>query len=139
MRMDIPDHERPLGKIAMPPLAITSHTLDSAVVLTISGEIDLSNSGSVYTALSKALARGLPVILDMSGVEFLDSCGLAAVVQAWREAAVIEPPTLLTIPSPPVARVFDLACTAGILPLFHNQADALAALAPRPEPEHPED
>jgi anti-anti-sigma factor len=123
----------------MPPLTITSQSLDSAVVLTISGEIDLSNSGSVYTALSKDLARGLPVILDMSGVEFLDSRGLASIVQAWREAAVTEPPTLLTVPSPAVARVFDLACAAGIFPLFHDQADALATLAARPESESLED
>ena len=122
----------------MSPLAITSHSLDSAVVLTVSGEIDLSNSGAVYTALSKALARGVPVILDMTGVEFLDSRGLSSIVQAWREAAVTEPPTLLTIPSPPVARVYDLAGAAAILPLFHNQAEALAALAPHQEPRHPE-
>lgn len=119
----------------MPPLAITDHSVDSAVVLRISGEIDLSNSASVYTALSKALARGLPVILDLSGVEFLDSRGLASIVQARREAAVTEPPTLLTIPSPAVARVVELACATGILPLFRDQDEALASLAPGPEPE----
>jgi anti-sigma B factor antagonist len=123
----------------MPPLAITDHSLDSAVVLNISGEIDLSNSGSVYTALSKALARGLPVILDMSGVEFLDSRGLASIVQAWQEAAVTEPPTLLTVPSPAVARVVELAGATAILPLFHDRDEALATLTPDPEPESPED
>jgi anti-anti-sigma factor len=118
----------------MPPLAITSHTLDSAVVLTVSGEIDMTNSRVVYTSLSKTLARGIPVILDMTGVGFIDSRGLAAILQARHEAAVSEPPTLLTIPSPPVARAFDLAGFADILPLFRDQDEALATLAPPPEP-----
>ena len=113
----------------MPPLAITGHTVDNTVVLTISGEIDLSNSEVVYAALSKALARGIPVILDLTGVEFLDSRGLASILQARHEAAVSEPPTLLTIPSPPAARVFDVAGTGALLPLFNDLAEARAALA----------
>jgi len=126
----------------MPPLAITGHTVDDAVVLTISGEIDLSNSQVVYGALSKALARGVPVVLDLTGVEFLDSRGLAAILQARHEAAVSEPPTLLTVPSPPAARVFDVAGTGALLPLFPDLAEALASLAtlaPATEPIHGED
>jgi anti-anti-sigma factor len=123
----------------MPPLAITSRTLDSAVVLTVSGEIDLSNSQVIYTSLSKTLARGIPVILDMTGVGFLDSRGLASILQARSEAVVGETPTLLTIPSLPVARVFDLAGTAGILPVFHDQAEALATLASHPAQVSPAD
>jgi anti-anti-sigma factor len=112
----------------MPPLAITSHTMDSAVILTVSGEIDLSNSGILYMSLSKTLARGVPVVLDMTGVGFIDSRGLAALLQARREETGSRAQVLLTIPSPPVARLFDLAGTDGMFPTFHSRAEAIAAL-----------
>jgi anti-sigma B factor antagonist len=113
----------------MSPLAITSQTVDSAVVLTVAGEIDLSNCRVLYASLSKTLARGIPVVLDMTGVGFIDSRGMVAILQARHEQADVESPVLLTVPSPPVARLLDLVGTGGVLPLFPNRAEAISFLA----------
>jgi anti-sigma B factor antagonist len=115
----------------MPPLSITSRTLEDTVMLTVTGEIDLSNAESLYKALTDALAPGAPVIVDLTGVDFIDSRGLGALVRARHEAVQAATTPILVIPSEPVARVFELAGTDGILPAYRDQAEAVAALAGR--------
>lgn len=113
----------------MPPLAITSRTLDNAVTLTVAGEIDLSNAENLYKALTEALAPGAPVIVDLSGVGFMDSRGLAALVRARHEALDGATVPILLITSESVARVIEIAGAEGILPVYRDQTEALMALA----------
>lgn len=57
------------------PLSITtSQDPDGAAVLTVTGEIDMSNAGALAEALDAVPGR---VVLDLSGVGYLDSAGLA--------------------------------------------------------------
>jgi anti-sigma B factor antagonist len=51
---------------------------DGVPVLTVSGEIDMSNAGVFATALAEAVGGHGPLIVDLSAVEYLDSAGLAA-------------------------------------------------------------
>lgn len=112
----------------MPPLSITSRTLEATVMLTVTGEIDLSNAESLYKALTEALAPAAPVIVDLTGVGFIDSRGLGALVRAHHEAVHIATAPILVIPSDPVARVLELAGTERMLPVYRSQSEALAAL-----------
>jgi len=115
----------------MSPLSITSRTQEDTVTLTVTGEIDLGNAEILYKALTEALAQGAPVIADLSGVGFIDSRGLGALVRARHEAVAVAAAPILVIPSDPVARVLELAGAEGILPVYRDQADALAALPAR--------
>ncbi|BCB75909.1 STAS domain-containing protein [Phytohabitans flavus] len=57
------------------PLAISaSQGPDGATVLTVAGEIDMSNAGALAIAL-----EGVPnrVVVDLTAVDYLDSAGLA--------------------------------------------------------------
>jgi anti-sigma B factor antagonist len=115
----------------MPPLSITSRTLEDTVTLTVTGEIDLGNAESLYKALTDALAPGAPVIVDLTAVGFIDSRGLSALVRARHEAVQAEENAaapILVIPSEPVARLLELAGTEGIIPVYPGHAEALAAL-----------
>ncbi|KAA9378806.1 STAS domain-containing protein [Microbispora cellulosiformans] len=53
---------------------------DGTPVLTVSGEIDMSNAGELDAALSGALSGvsvdGNALLVDLSAVEYLDSAGL---------------------------------------------------------------
>lgn len=113
----------------MPPLSITSRILNDTVTLAVTGEIDLGNAESLYKALTDALAQGAPVIVDLTGVGFMDSRGFAALVRARHEAAHIVSVPILVIPSDPVRRVFELAGAAGVLPVYQDHAEAVAALS----------
>ncbi|MEU0333889.1 STAS domain-containing protein [Streptomyces sp. NPDC006193] len=57
------------------PLTLTpGRRPDGTRQLTAAGEIDMSNAGSLAKALEAAEG---PVVLDLTGVEYLDSAGLS--------------------------------------------------------------
>jgi anti-anti-sigma factor len=60
---------------------------DQATVLTVSGELDLASSASLEEALGEAgTSKPELVVLDLRGVEFMDSSGLAVIVKAHQRA-----------------------------------------------------
>jgi anti-sigma B factor antagonist len=55
-------------------------------VLQIAGEVDLSWSQQVRKAVLDALATGHAVAVDLSGVHYIDSSGIAALVEGFQNA-----------------------------------------------------
>jgi anti-sigma B factor antagonist len=85
---------------------------DGDVVVSVTGEIDLSNAEAFRLRLGEVLGRHPPMItLDLSGLEFLDSSGIAVMVGAAREAEGIR----VRNASPIVRRVFEVT---GLVDLF---------------------
>ncbi|WP_318306338.1 STAS domain-containing protein [Amycolatopsis solani] len=62
---------------------VTPERTGDAVVLTVSGEIDLLSASVLSNAITEALADppGL-LVLDLSGVSFLASIGITALLEA---------------------------------------------------------
>ncbi|MEV4456954.1 STAS domain-containing protein [Microbispora sp. NPDC049633] len=60
------------------PLTLApSRRSDGTPVLTVSGEIDMSNAGELEAALTDAAGDdGHALLVDLSAVEYLDSAGL---------------------------------------------------------------
>lgn len=59
------------------PFRIQSRTADTAVVLHVRGEVDLSTAGELEEAVATALAAGpSALVVDLTEVSFLDSAGL---------------------------------------------------------------
>jgi len=50
---------------------------DGDRVLSVTGEIDMSNAGEFGAALDRELAAGTAVTVDLTGVTYLDSAGVA--------------------------------------------------------------
>lgn len=48
----------------------------------MSGELDMASAPLLQTAIAPAVTRGGPITLDVSGVTFMDSAGLHAIVKA---------------------------------------------------------
>ena len=85
-------------------------------VLTVTGDLDDETAGSLTGAAGRCLDQ-LPVVLhlDMSGVRFLSSAGVNALLQC-RDAAAEAGCTLRVIsPQPGVHRVLEIV---GVLPLL---------------------
>jgi anti-sigma B factor antagonist len=51
------------------------------VRLTLSGELDLSNAPTLEVSLDRAIDSGKKVLVDLDGLEFIDSTGLALIVR----------------------------------------------------------
>lgn len=74
---------------------------DHTAIVRVVGEIDVATSPRITDAVHDAVSRGATqLVLDLSGVTFMDSSGIAALI-ATRSAA----PVVLRSPSDTVARL----------------------------------
>ena len=62
------------------------------VVCRVTGEIDLANAQDLkYRAIEAMKSHGPPLVIDLSGVTFMDVSGVRALLAIRRHAAVIDP------------------------------------------------
>ena len=68
-------------------MPITVSSRDNAVTIALSGEIDHHGAKAMMAELDEAIAERLParLILDMSGVTFMDSSGIAVLLRVLRQ------------------------------------------------------
>ena len=88
---------------------------DQHTVVTVTGDIDFATSEPLWEDLDTRLTPAKSVIIDCSGITFLDSMGLRALLQAKDRARELDIPLTLAAPSGPVSRVLELA---GVSALF---------------------
>jgi anti-sigma B factor antagonist len=69
----------------LPQFSITVRP-GSVVHVVVEGELDLATAPRLGEALRAEMARSAPVLLDLSGVSFTDSTGIATIVTALNEA-----------------------------------------------------
>lgn len=92
-----------------------------ANVLALSGELDMDAAPLAFTAVADAIQAGDPhVVLDLSGVEFIDSSGLKALVAAHH--AALERAVRLEIRAPSNA-VRDVLALTGLAVVFLLEDD----------------
>jgi anti-sigma B factor antagonist len=91
-----------------PALTVCDQWDDGTVTVTVRGEIDTSTADTLSERLA-AVADGDPqrVVIDLSGVGFLDSAGLRAFVRL-RKALPARCPVILRSPRLRTRQVFDL-------------------------------
>lgn len=68
-------------------MPITVSSRDSALTIVLSGEIDHHGAREMMAQLDEAIAERLParLVLDLSGVTFMDSSGIAVLLRALRQ------------------------------------------------------
>jgi anti-anti-sigma factor len=83
-------------------------------VVRVVGEIDISTVDAVNTALLAAVENHPDrVVFDLSGVEFMDSSGIAALLRARKAVSSIE----IRNPSTVVRRLIDMTGLTEVLPI----------------------
>jgi anti-sigma B factor antagonist len=104
-------------------LRIETHEEDTVTVLALFGEFDLAGIQQFETELGKLEAAGAKVVVaDLSGLDFMDSSGLRALVMA-DERASREGRRLAIVPGPPaVRRVFEITQLDSRLDLVESPA-----------------
>jgi anti-sigma B factor antagonist len=90
-------------------LQIDQSRYDGTTILTVRGEVDLSTSPDLRTAIMSAVP-GAPdgLELDLAGVAYMDSSGVATLVEGFRRAREHGTRFILAQPSPPVMKVLEL-------------------------------
>lgn len=80
-----------------------------ATVVALSGEVDLSQSPALRKALMDLMFEKRTVVVDLSGVTYIDSSGIAGLVEAYQMARKNATGFTLAAASDPVRRVLQLA------------------------------
>jgi anti-sigma B factor antagonist len=94
------------------------------------GELDLSSAPSLSTAAENALADGYHlVLLDLSGVSFMDSTGLSALLAVHREAEARDAHAAIIASSDNALRVIEMLGVDQVLHLYDTVDAAVADLA----------
>lgn len=119
MRRGTASPARGIVKIAVVPLFAANREVDAGGqdVLVVTGDVDLATAPELVAA-ADLLSRSEPdgaLRLDLSGVTFLDSTGIGALLEIRRAAASAGTEVLVVGRSAAVDRVF---AVAGITDLF---------------------
>lgn len=116
--VDLPDHhivttdlEVPAGTPQEPtPVGLDVRRVDYPLgaVLTLSGELDLAAVPVLQARLEHAMRGKAAVVIDLSGLTFIDSCGLQTLVRAERQLRGSGGQLVLVRGSRAVHRLFEL-------------------------------
>lgn len=85
----------------------TLRTIDDVPVLTLKGEVDISNVADFQRAL-QAVPQADLIVVDLAAVGFLDSTALAALVRYRNVTAARGGSVTLVIANPLVQRIFHI-------------------------------
>ena len=96
------------------------------MLVRLSGEVDLSWSQEVRRAVLDALAAGTPVGVELSAVSYIDSSGIAALVEGFQQARQNGGRFALVAVSDAVRAVLELARLDRVFVILPS-ADALLA------------
>lgn len=79
------------------------------LILDVYGEVDLSWSQEVRTRVLAALNEARALAVQLARVGYIDSSGIAALVEGFQQARTRNLPFVLLKPSAPVRAVLELA------------------------------
>jgi anti-sigma B factor antagonist len=110
-------------------MQISVRRIDKAAILELTGRIDLSSSAEVRKILLDELrkSRTPRVILNLEKVKYIDSSGVASLVEGLKASRDIGSRLLLFGLSPIVREVLQLSRLLKIFEIFENEQQALSA------------
>ncbi|HKY57165.1 MAG TPA: STAS domain-containing protein [Aeromicrobium sp.] len=90
------------------------HARGTVGVLRVAGEIDMASADELRDRLLACLERFESVEVDLGGVTFIDSSGLAALVRLRTESEMVGKAVALVKVSPAMARLLELTGLQGL-------------------------
>ncbi|WP_336203777.1 STAS domain-containing protein [Nonomuraea sp. LPB2021202275-12-8] len=106
-------------------LRLTSSFAGEVTVITVEGLLDATTRKQFADYLSLA---GLSVILDLSGVTFMDSGALGLIIRHWQDSQAADEPFALIGVDSARSKVMWITGLAKVLPLYEALDEALVSL-----------
>lgn len=108
---------------------ISSRELDKATIFDITGDIDLANSPAVRKALLREVKekRTPRVVMNLSKVRYIDSSGVASLVEGLKASRDTGTRFILFGLSTSAREVLQLSRLLKIFEIYDNEEQALAA------------
>ena len=111
---------------------IAVEQLGSGFLLKLKGDVDMNSSSDVRGALGNAFRQGpkgaKALFIDLSQVRYMDSSGIATLVEAMQTCMKQGARLRLVDLSPAVRDVFELARLASVFEIFPSMDEAAKGL-----------
>lgn len=96
-------------------------------IVAATGEVDVYTAPVLDEALTSAVSGGATrVVVDLSGVDFLDSTGLSVLVKALKRVRDSDGSLDVVVTAERVAKVFRITGLDQVIPVHPSLVDALA-------------
>ena len=96
-------------------------------VVAVRGEVDLHTAPKFQLAVERAAVSNAAVVVDMSGVAFMDSTALSALVRSKDALNELGVPLRLAAPSKAVDRIFSVTGFGDYFEVFPSREAAISA------------
>jgi anti-sigma B factor antagonist len=111
-------------------IVVHSHEEAPWTVLTVAGELDVVGAPDLRQHVMTAVRTGAHnLVLDLTGVDFIDSFGLGVLVGALKRVRLLDGDLRLVVTETRVRRVLEVCDLDRVFTLFETAADALAETA----------
>jgi anti-anti-sigma factor len=110
-------------------LTVDLHLRADHLLLCLSGELDLETSAALRQRLTELSDQEQqPIVLDLSGLQFVDSSGLGALVGTLRLPEDRRPRIVLSPANGPIGRLLRITRADTLLPVYPSVESALGGL-----------
>src|SRR5436190_7937154 len=111
------------------PFAASEEVLRGAWVITIAGELDIATSPKVRELLSDAARDDeKPLVIDLTGCDFVDSTGLATLLHGAKPAQNGESNVALVCVGGEVRKLLELTAIDRTIPVYETLDSAIEAV-----------
>jgi anti-sigma B factor antagonist len=111
---------------------IVTEKISTGFLLKLKGDVDMNTSPDVRTALAGVFKQGSSgmkaLLIDLSQVRYMDSSGIATLVECMQNCMKTGARLRLCELSPSVRDVFELARLASVFEIFSTINEATAGL-----------
>lgn len=104
-----------------PGVGVTLCRGATGTTIIVEGEVDVSSARLLRDALDEALLLGGRVTFDLSPTTFMDSSGLAVLVDAYNRSGRLREAVTIQAPSRVVRRLLNLSGLDRLLPIIDLQ------------------
>ncbi len=103
------------------------HSASGTHVINVRGEIHVQTAPRFAERLSAAIDKGnRAIVLDLSGVEFIDSTGLSVLLSGLRQVIAAQGRMALVCANPTVLRLFEITSLDETFDIFPERPAAFA-------------
>ena len=115
----------------MQPLAVERTSDEGVELVLVEGELDIATAPRLISVLNRAVQEALrSLVVDLSHVDFMDSTGLALLINAHRRLTRRSKGFAVVCPPGPLLRVFEVTDMVETLQVCPDRDSAWAAIAP---------
>jgi anti-sigma B factor antagonist len=104
---------------------VATEKVGDAYVIAVAGELDLYSTPLLVAELDPLIAEGPEVVLDLTGVSFVDSTALGAMLLGARRLKQMNGRLALVTPDPSTTKLLTMVGVDRVVPIFATTDAAL--------------